>query len=38
MPIFVHVVGQCFEIFREVIMRVGENEDPQRFAIHCAPS
>jgi hypothetical protein len=34
MPDFIDVVCQCFEVFREVIMRIGENKDPQRFAIH----
>jgi len=34
MPDFVHIVGQCFQIFGEVIVRVCEDKDSQRFAIH----
>ena len=34
MPDLIHVVGQCFQIFGEMIVRVGEDKDPQRFAIH----
>ena len=34
MPDLIHIVGECFEIVWEVIVRVSQNEDPQRFAIH----
>ena len=35
-PDFIHVVRQRLEIFREMIVRVGEDKNPQRFRIHSA--
>jgi len=34
MPDLIDIICQCFEIFGEMIVRVGEDEDAQRFAIH----
>jgi hypothetical protein len=34
MPDFIHIVCQALEIFREVIMGIGEDKDSQRSGIH----